>query len=194
MSLKIIAGKFKNHSIKSPEGILTKPTMSLMRKSVFDICQAYVDGASFLDVFACSGAMGMAALSGGASNAAFIDNDKRATKCILENITKLGLADKATILCIDALDGLKKLSKDGKQFSLIYIDPPYTHIGVSGHSPLEILSLVDSLDLLQTMGLVFVEEAFPASINTDELALEKIKHKNTRKFSSSLLHQFVYKK
>jgi hypothetical protein len=44
------------------------------------------------------------------------------------------------------------------------------------------------------MGLVFVEEAFPASINTDELALEKIKHKNTRKFSSSLLHQFVYKK
>jgi 16S rRNA G966 N2-methylase RsmD len=47
MSLKIIAGEFKNHSIKSPDGILTKPTMSLMRKSVFDICQAYVEGAFF---------------------------------------------------------------------------------------------------------------------------------------------------
>jgi 16S rRNA (guanine(966)-N(2))-methyltransferase RsmD len=136
--------------------------------------------------------MGIEALSRGASSATFIDNDRRATKCIQDNVTKLGLADKATILCIDALQGLKKLSKDGKQFSLIYIDPPYTHIGISGHSPLEILSLVDSLDLLQQEALVFVEEASPESIEIDKLRLTKLKYKKTRKFSSSLLHQFIY--
>ncbi|MBM3207970.1 MAG: 16S rRNA (guanine(966)-N(2))-methyltransferase RsmD [Chlamydiae bacterium] len=192
MSLKIIAGKFKNHSIKTPEGVLTKPTMSLMRKSVFDICQAYVNESEFLDVFACSGAMGIEAISRGALHATFIDNDKRSTKCIEQNMEKLGIRNQGTVLCIDATDGLKKLAKEGRKFSLVYIDPPYTHLKVSGHSPGEILELLDSLDLLLPNALVFIEEAFPASLQPDKMELFKLRHKNSRKFSSSLLHQFTY--
>ena len=109
MSLRLIGGKFKNHLIKTPTGLLTKPTMSMLRKSVFDICQGDVDGSKFLDVFACSGAMGLEALSRGASFATFIEKDRRATKCIQENLQAMHLDTQAKVLCGDALTLLKKL-------------------------------------------------------------------------------------
>lgn len=77
MSLRIIGGSFKGRLLKAPTGPLSRPTMSIMRKAVFDICQSVIEDAHFLDLFACSGAMGIEALSRGAAHATFIEKDKK---------------------------------------------------------------------------------------------------------------------
>ncbi|NDD58506.1 MAG: 16S rRNA (guanine(966)-N(2))-methyltransferase RsmD [Chlamydiae bacterium] len=191
MSLRIIGGRFKNHPIQSPPGLLTKPTMSMMRKSVFDICQAYVEGANFLDVFACSGAMGIEALSRGACSATFIDLNKKACSCIQNNLKKLNILSEATILCKDAMSSLEKLAEDHKHFTIAYVDPPYTLIQKEGYSPREFLAFFDSSDLLENHGMLFIEERFPATFQLESLSLKTLTFKNSRKFSSSLLHLFV---
>jgi 16S rRNA (guanine(966)-N(2))-methyltransferase RsmD len=191
MSLKLIGGKYKNHTIKTPLGMLTKPTMSLMRKSVFDIIQDQIEEANFLDVFACSGAMGIEALSRGASFSTFIDNDRKAIKCIEENLKTLHLEKYGKAICGDAITILEKLNLAKKLFTIIYVDPPYTHIHKSGCSPTQLLHFFDQANLLQKEGRLFIEEGFPASLNIETLSLKTLSLKNTRKFSGSLLHQFI---
>lgn len=190
MSLRLIGGKFKNHQIKTPAGILTKPTMSLMRKSVFDICQADVEGSRFLDVFACSGAMGLEALSRGAAFATFIDKDRRATACIQENIRQLHVENQTRVCCGDAMQVLKKFSQEKEKYSIVYIDPPYTHVDKHNCSPIEFLEFFDRADLLDNGAIVFIEEGFPSQTNLEHTSLKNLRFKNSRKFSNSLLHQF----
>ena len=193
MSLRLIGGKFKNREIKTPSGILTKPTMSLMRKSVFDISQSYIEGAHFLDIFACSGAMGLEALSRGAATATFIDNDRRATSCIQQNAAILHIENQVHIFCYDAIQALHKLAEQNKRYSLIYIDPPYTHVKQIGHRHIDFIHFFDQHHLLDREGILFLEEGYPSHIDIEELGLQNLEHKNTRKFSSSLLHQFIHK-
>jgi len=190
MSLRLIGGKYKNHPIKTPTGILTKPTMSLMRKSVFDICQADVEESRFLDVFACSGAMGLEALSRGASFATFIDKDRRATTCIQENIRHLHFEKQTRVCCGDAMLVLKKLAKENEKYSLVYIDPPYIHVDKHNCSPTEFLEFFDGADLLTPGAILFIEEGFPSKTHIENTPLKQLHFKNSRKFSNSLLHQF----
>jgi len=190
MSLRLIGGKFKNHLIKTPTGLLTKPTMSMLRKSVFDICQGDVDGSKFLDVFACSGAMGLEALSRGASFATFIEKDRRATKCIEDNLQAMNLEAKAKVLCGDALTLLKKLPSEKPLFNLVYIDPPYTLVKNPGCNPQELLEFFDTSNLLENGTTLFLEEGFPSHLSIESLSLTTLCFKNSRKFSNSLLHQF----
>ena len=91
MSLRIIAGEFRNRLLKSPKSLQTRPTLAILRKAVFDILQPYIHQAHFLDLFAGSGLMGIEALSRGASHTTFVDNDRNAIRCIRENISLLNL-------------------------------------------------------------------------------------------------------
>lgn len=192
MSLRLLGGTFKGRMIKSPKGALSKPTMSIMRKSVFDILQTAVEDASFLDVFACSGAMGLEALSRGALKSTFIDKDKLSIKCIQENLRLLNVEDKGDVFCGDALAMLKKLHEKKRTYSIVYIDPPYTHIQEPTISPITLLSYLEESSLLEPGAIVFVEEGYPSLTHIDTHTFSKLRLKNSRKFSSSLLHQFHY--
>ena len=191
MSIKIIGGAFKNRGVKAPNTTLSKPTMSLMRKSVFDICQPYIQDAYFLDLFACSGAMGIEALSRGGAYSVFVDKDRKAAQCIKENINSFSLQKKSLILCLDAISALKKLEELQMKFHIVYLDPPYTHID-DITSPAKLLPYLDTSPLLEEGAVVLVEEAYPGHLNLGQLSLQKTRWKNSRKFSSSLLHQFIY--
>lgn len=188
MSLTIIGGKFKGRSLQSPQGTLTKPTLALMRKSVFDICQGYLDGASFLDLFACSGAMGLEAISRGAAKATFVEKDRRTCKTLKQNIDLLGVAKQTEILCQDAFN----LSLQGGPYDIIYIDPPYP-ISKQLNSP--VLKLIHDLDtstLLAPSCLVFVEEEAPGYLPLEKESFEKLHYKRNRKFGSSFLHELYF--
>ena len=89
MGLRILGGTFRNRLLKSPKGEQTRPTLAVMRKSVFDILQTQIEGAAFLDLYAGSGAMGLEALSRGASHATFVDANRFALSCIEDNICLL---------------------------------------------------------------------------------------------------------
>ena len=183
MSLRIIGGTFRNRPLKAPKHALTRPTSAILRKSVFDICQSYIEDARFLDLFAGSGAMGLEALSRGASHATFVDQDKQALQCIYDNIQSLQVEGKTEVIRGDVLPVLKRLHG---RFDLIYVDPPYALTA----PVLDILRWVDQHDFLAPGGILFIEEAHPSHLNPSENTWHRLVHKDSRKFGDSLLHQF----
>ncbi len=184
--LNIIGGVFKGRKIKAPPGDKTRPTSNMLRKAVFDICQNHIVDARFLDLFAGSGAMGLEALSRGASHATFIDLDKTAFKVIQENITSLKAEKQAEVMLGDVLICLKRLHQAKRQFNIIYIDPPYNRASIIA----EILLFLDQHSLLLPEALVFAEEASPSSFLTEPLPLLHLSLKDSRSFGKSLLHQY----
>jgi 16S rRNA (guanine966-N2)-methyltransferase len=191
MTLRILGGQFKGRLIKTPKGVSTRPTSSLLRKAVFDICQNLIEDCRFLDLFAGSGAMGIEAISRGASHATFVDNDKNAHSCILANIELLKIAPHCTALKGDALAMLQKLERDKRTFDLVYIDPPYGAGRKGSDLPLtlEILKHLSNSSLLSEEASVFVEEA----VSKDPAPLfesQTLQHINSRSFGKSLLHQY----
>src|SRR3989344_9039791 len=122
MTLRIIAGKFKGHRLKTPGGLVPRPTQGVVREAIFNICQDRVHNARFLDLFAGSGAMGFEALSRGALHVTLIENHRSAIACIKQNITSLHAASQVTLLATSARIALEKV---GSIFDLVYIDPPY---------------------------------------------------------------------
>jgi 16S rRNA (guanine(966)-N(2))-methyltransferase RsmD len=187
MSLRIIGGTFKGRPLKSPKGNATRPTLAILRKAVFDILQTDVEGADFLDLFAGSGAMGLEAMSRGASSATFVDNNRQALLAIDENRKTLQLEKQTTLLPLDALVALKKLAKTNHTFHIIYIDPPYA---ISARKTLlpELIHFIDEYRLLSNGGHLFIEEAVPATL--DLSALHHLHYLNSRTFSQSTLHQY----
>jgi len=117
--MRIIAGSHKGHSIVAPPGVGTRPTSDRVRENVFNILGP-LDGATVLDLYAGSGAMGLEALSRGAVQAVFVDDDRDAVKAIERNLDKLRL--RATVLCRDAI---AVLASEKRKYDLVLVDPPY---------------------------------------------------------------------
>jgi 16S rRNA (guanine(966)-N(2))-methyltransferase RsmD len=121
--LRIVAGSRKGARIFAPKGLDTRPTSDRVREAAFNLIGP-VDGASVLDVFAGSGAMGLEALSRGAERAVFVESDREACRAIDRNLEKLGLTG-ATVLCRDARHALAEEAAAGRRYDLVLVDPPY---------------------------------------------------------------------
>jgi 16S rRNA (guanine966-N2)-methyltransferase len=121
--VRIIAGSRKGHTITAPKGLDTRPTGDRVREAAFNLIGP-VDGATVLDLFAGSGAMGLEALSRGAERAVFVESDAEAVRAIERNLDKLGLTG-ATILRRDALLALAGEAAAGREYDLVLVDPPY---------------------------------------------------------------------
>ena len=183
--MHIFAGKFKNRTLQAPKGSTTRPTSGRLREAVFNICQTYIDGSEFLDLFAGSGAMGLEALSRGAVHATFIDNSKDSTRCIQSNVQHFNVEEMTEVLGGDVFLMLERLKKHNRQFDIIYVDPPYD--SPSSYSE-RIIHLIDSSDLLKNGGNLFIEDS-TASMPTLGL-WQHLKHKSSRKMGRTVLHQF----
>ncbi len=99
--MRIVAGSRKGHTIHAPKGVDTRPTGDRVREAAFNLIGP-VDGASVLDLFAGSGAMGLEALSRGAERAVFVESDRAACRAIERNLEKLRLTG-ARVVCDDVL-------------------------------------------------------------------------------------------
>ena len=111
--MRIIAGTCRGAQICAPRGMDTRPTQDKVRESLFSIIQAYVPGASVLDLFAGSGALGLEALSRGAGFAALADHSREAAACIRKNIEKLRLADATRLYLADWRQALAQMKAEG---------------------------------------------------------------------------------
>ena len=122
--MRIIAGSRKGHTIYAPPGRgRTRPTSDRVRENTFNLIGP-VDGASVLDLFAGSGALGLEALSRGAASAVLVESDRDAVRTIERNLDKLRLTG-ATILKRDALPALAGEATAGRKYDLVLVDPPY---------------------------------------------------------------------
>jgi 16S rRNA (guanine966-N2)-methyltransferase len=118
--VRIVAGSCRGAKIFAPKGLDTRPTSDRVREAVFNLVGP-VDGASALDLYAGSGAMGLEALSGGAASVVFVESDRDACRTIERNLEKLSLRG-AEVACRDVL---RFLAAERRRFDLILVDPPY---------------------------------------------------------------------
>jgi 16S rRNA (guanine966-N2)-methyltransferase len=121
--VRIVAGSRKGHRIEAPKGVFTRPTGDRVREAVFSILGS-VEGARALDLFAGSGALGLEALSRGASSCLFVERDREAVRVIQANLEKLHLTG-AVVVARDASAALREERERGRRFDLVLADPPY---------------------------------------------------------------------
>jgi 16S rRNA (guanine966-N2)-methyltransferase len=152
--MRIIAGSRKGARIFSPKGRETRPTGDRVREAAFNLIGPdRAEGATVLDLFAGSGALGLEALSRGAAHATFVENDREACRTIVRNLDKLGL-ESATVLCQDALTALRFDVRAGTRYDLVLVDPPYRRFSSLQNALIEHLP-----EILAPDGLLLVETA-----------------------------------
>jgi len=121
--VRIIAGSRRGHTIAAPRGLETRPTSDRVRENVFNLVGP-LDGATVLDLYAGSGALGLEALSRGAVRATFVELDPDAARTIERNLDKLRLTG-ARVLRQDATTALAQEAAAGRKYDLVLVDPPY---------------------------------------------------------------------
>ncbi|MEO1162426.1 MAG: 16S rRNA (guanine(966)-N(2))-methyltransferase RsmD [Chloroflexota bacterium] len=122
MSTRVIAGIAKGHRLQMVPGDLTRPITDKAKESLFNIINQHIVDASVLDLFGGIGAVGIEALSRGASYVLFTEKNRMAVKTIHENLETTKLKDKADVQMIDAFDLLKNTPP--RDFDFIYVAPP----------------------------------------------------------------------
>jgi len=121
--LRIIAGTHRGRRIAAPKGGHTRPTGDRVREALFSLVGP-VDGASVLDLYAGSGALGLEALSRGARRCVFVDTDGAACRAIRANLETLELTG-GLVTQRDALAMLREERTAGRHHELLLLDPPY---------------------------------------------------------------------
>ena len=122
--MRVIAGKARRIQLKSMEGMNTRPTTDRIKETLFNMLSQDIYGCHFLDLFSGSGAIGIEALSRGASHVVLVEQDSRAADCILENLQFTKLIDRAELQKCDVLTALHRMEGQ-KPFDVIFMDPPY---------------------------------------------------------------------
>jgi 16S rRNA (guanine966-N2)-methyltransferase len=157
--MRVVGGRLRGRTLAGPKSSGIRPTADRLRESLFNILvHAYDDpitGARVLDLFAGTGALGIEALSRGASFTLFVDDGAQARALLRENVTALGLGGVTRIFRRDAT----KLGAayPVEPFSLAFVDPPYGQ----GLAEAALVSARDG-DWLAPEALIVVEEAAKA--------------------------------
>ena len=122
--MRVIAGKRKHFTLKTLEGLSIRPTTDKIKETLFNMIQFELSNINFLDLYAGSGAIGIEALSRGAKQAVFVDNNVEAIKIIKENLKKTDFLDDSIIIHSDVVKAISNLNYD-KIFHIVFMDPPY---------------------------------------------------------------------
>jgi 16S rRNA (guanine966-N2)-methyltransferase len=138
--MRVIAGQWGGRRLQAPTGAATRPTSDRVREALFSILGDRVAGARVLDLFAGSGALGIEALSRGASEATFVDSSPAAVKAVQGNLEALGA--EAEVRRADARVFLRGASGAGRHYDLVFLDPPYRRTAELGAPLSELLPAV----------------------------------------------------
>lgn len=128
MNIRIIAGRFGGRTIEGSGTERTHPMGERIRNALFNTIGAELEGAAVLDAFAGSGALGLEALSRGASRATFVERDRVAQQIIANNIELLGVGEVARLARAPVAGWVETT---GEQFDIIFADPPYHDLQLS---------------------------------------------------------------
>jgi 16S rRNA (guanine966-N2)-methyltransferase len=137
--MRVIAGEFRSRALAAPPGAATRPTSDRLRETLFNVIAPRIAGAAFLDLYAGSGAVGIEAMSRGASQAVFIEQAAPALAALRANLARLGLREGVKIDAGSVAAFLRRRHAGAsRQFDLVFLDPPWDAIA----------EYAESLDLL----------------------------------------------
>lgn len=175
--MRVIAGTAKRIPLQTPKGFCTRPTTDRIKETLFNMLQPYMLDSKFLDLFSGSGAIGIEALSRGASEAVFVEHEKEAITCIHNNLKDTKLDAQGIVLFMDCQKALVQLKKQNKKFNIIFMDPPYQ----KGYEK-QIIEYIASTSLLEKDGMLILEASLDTAIDYVEsfsFAIDKVKKYKT---------------
>lgn len=147
--MRVIAGTAKGTKLNSIDDISTRPTLDRVKEPLFSIIQNNIVESNVLDLFAGSGALGIESLSRGAKHCTFCDKSYKSIQMLKENIQKVRMQEKSTILNIDYK---KCLEEQKEKFDIIFIDPPYKM-----DIAIDSVKRIIELELLAKDGIIIIE-------------------------------------
>ena len=171
LGVRVISGSARGLKLNTPGDERVRPTTDRVKESMFNIVQDWVYDSQVLDLFAGSGALGIEALSRGASQAVFCDNSLDSIKIIKSNIEKARVADRSQIVSGDFKRCLRDMGAKNQSFDMIFVDPPY-YKGLFE----EVLDTIRACKILKKDGIVIVEHDAKRTIGQVE-GLEVYKEK-----------------
>ena len=147
--MRVITGKARGIQLKTPDGMLTRPTADRVKEALFSIINFDIPGAKVLDLFGGTGQLGIEALSRGASSAVFVDAREDSCKLIRENLKRTKLEQDAKVIRSDYLDYLRRARE---QYDIIFLDPPYAEEFLENA-----IKQITEIDILRSNGIIVAE-------------------------------------
>ena len=147
--MRVITGRARGVTLKTPEGLQTRPTTDRVKEARFSVIHFDIPGAHVLDLFGGTGQLGIEALSRGAKRAVFVDESDKACKLINENLRRTRLEQEGTVV---RGDYLAYLGRCREKFNIIFLDPPYAEVFLENA-----LKRITEIDILQSGGIIVTE-------------------------------------
>lgn len=128
-NMRVIAGKFRSRQLHSTHGLDIRPTADRLRETLFNVLTAgnaqALEGSVWVDLFAGTGAVGIEALSRGATMVYFVEHSRRSAEVIRENLASLKITQGAEILQQEVSHAIPYLAQRGLRANFVFLDPPY---------------------------------------------------------------------
>ena len=147
--MRVITGSARGITLKTPEGMVTRPTTDRVKEAMFSIIHFEIPGADVLDLFGGTGQLGIEALSRGAKSAVFVDAGEPACRLIRENLKRTRLEAQARVVRSDYLAYLERTKE---QFDIILLDPPYAEVFLESA-----IKKITEIDILRQGGIIVAE-------------------------------------
>lgn len=163
--MRVITGKARGVSLKTPEGLLTRPTAERVKEALFSAIQFDLPNARVLDLFAGTGQLGIEALSRGAREAVFVDARREACGLVRENLRRTGLDKQAQVV---QSDYLAYLNRREKPFDIVFLDPPYGEVFLE-----TALKVISEIDILANSGIIVTERPVGKTLLCDFPSLQR---------------------
>ncbi|SIT01006.1 16S rRNA (guanine(966)-N(2))-methyltransferase RsmD [Alicyclobacillus vulcanalis] len=122
--MRVIAGAWRGLQLEAPKGRGVRPTTDRVKESMFNLIPHRLSGL-VIDLFAGTGALGIEAMSRGASRAIFVEKDPRTAQLVRRNVERVGAASQAEVWVLDWSRAIRRLLDAGEVASYVFVDPPY---------------------------------------------------------------------
>ena len=157
--MRVITGKARGVVLKTPEGLVTRPTSDRVKEALFSIINFDIPDAEVLDLFGGTGQLGIEALSRGAKRAVFVDAGEPACKLIKENLRRTKLDGQGSVV---RSDYLQYLNRCREKFSIVFLDPPYAEEFLENS-----LKKLSEIDILKSNGIIVCERPLGKELTWD---------------------------
>jgi 16S rRNA (guanine(966)-N(2))-methyltransferase RsmD len=167
--MRIIAGTYRGLRLRTLKGGNLRPTTDQLRETLFDVLGPGIEGATFLDAYAGTGAVGIEALSRGAGDVVFIEHHRAASQLIRQNLAALKIDSGYALLTCAVPTGLERLERDSERFDVVFLDPPYEEIREYHHT----LRQLARGTLLRPSSIVVAEHSRHVELEENYLTLRR---------------------
>jgi 16S rRNA (guanine966-N2)-methyltransferase len=151
--MRVIAGSHRGRRLNGPEGIALRPTSDKVRQAIFSILGAHVFGSRFLDLYAGTGAVGIEALSRGATSVTFVESDPEAVQLLQKNLQACRLLDRVQIRIEETAAFLDQKDCWDGPYDVLFADPPYAAL-----DELDVITHAWRPGLLSEGAIVMIEQ------------------------------------